>query len=316
MKLTSVCVIGGSGFLGQHVVRKLAAREIFARVPTRRREKAKELILLPTVDVINADVHDPKTLSRLLAPVDAVINLVGVLHTSGAETFERNHVELPRKIVATCREHGIKRLLHVSALKAALDAPSEYLRSKAEGESQIKSGHATGMQTTIFRPSVMFGREDRFLNLFASLAEIAPVLPLGCPRARFQPIYVEDVAQAIVSSLTDVRTFSQAYNLCGPKMYTLRELVELVCDTLGLHRKVIGLGPSLSMLQAAVLEHLPGKLMTRDNVRSMQVDNVCDGPFPEVFPFVPTRVEAVIPTYLAGVTPRTRYNWFRFRARR
>jgi len=316
MKIGSVCVIGGSGFLGQHVVRKLAAREIFARVPTRRREKAKELILLPTVDVVNADVHDPKTLSRLIAPVDAVINLVGVLHQSGSATFERNHVELPRKIVASCREHGIKRLLHVSSLKAALDAPSEYLRSKAEGESQIKSAQATGLQTTIFRPSTIFGREDRFLNLFATLAELAPVLPLGCPQARFQPIYAEDVAEAIVSALTDVRTFGHAYNLCGPKVYTLRELVELVCDTLGLRRKVLGLGPSLSMLQAAVLEHLPGKLMTRDNVRSMQVDNVCDGPFSDVFPFVPTRLEAVVPTYLAGVTPRTRYNWFRFRARR
>jgi len=220
------------------------------------------------------------------------------------------------KHIRRCDVDLIKRLLHVSSLKAALDAPSEYLRSKAEGESQIKSAQATGLQTTIFRPSTIFGREDRFLNLFATLAELAPVLPLGCPQARFQPIYAEDVAEAIVSALTDVRTFGHAYNLCGPKVYTLRELVELVCDTLGLRRKVLGLGPSLSMLQAAVLEHLPGKLMTRDNVRSMQVDNVCDGPFPDVFPFVPTRLEAVVPTYLAGVTPRTRYNWFRFRARR
>jgi NADH dehydrogenase len=316
MEIASVCVIGGSGFLGRHVVSRLAAREIHVSVPTRRREKAKELILLPSVDVINADVHDPRTLARLIQPVDAVINLVGILHESGAQSFERNHVELPRKIVASCREHGIRRLLHVSALKAALDAPSAYLRSKAEGEGQIKSAQATGMQTTVFRPSVMFGREDHFLNLFATLVRLSPVLPLGCPQARFQPVFVEDVANAIVHSLGDAHTFAQAYNLCGPRAYTLRELVEFVCHTLGVRRKIFGLNPTLSMLQAGVLEHLPGKLMTRDNVRSMQVDNTCAGAFPEVFGFSPTRLEAVVPTYLAGVTPRSRYNWFRFRARR
>lgn len=316
MKISSVCVIGGSGLLGRHVVQQLAAEKIFVRVPTRRRERAKELILLPTVDVVNADVHDPRTLARLLAPVDAVINLVGVLHEQRGNGFERNHVELPRKIVAACRDHGIKRLLHVSALKAAHDAPSLYLRSKAEGEGQIRSAQAVGMQTTVFRPSVIYGREDRFLNVFASLARVAPVIPLGCPNARFQPIHVEDVARAIVRSLTDPRTFGQTYNLCGPRAYTLRQLVELVCSTIGVERRVIGLGPGLSRLQAQVLEHLPGRLMTTDNVDSMRVDNTCDGPFPAIFGFVPSPLEAVIPTYLAGVTPRTRYYWFRFRARR
>jgi uncharacterized protein YbjT (DUF2867 family) len=316
MKVDSVCVIGGSGFLGRHVVRRLAAQEIFVRVPTRRREKAKQLILLPTVDVVNADVHDPRTLARLIAPVDAVINLVGILHETGRETFERNHVELPRKIVAACREHGIKRLLHVSALKAALDAPSAYLRSKAEGEGQIRSAQATGLQTSVLRPSVSYGRDDHFLNFFATLARVAPVLPLACPSARFQPVFVEDVARAIVQSLGDARTFGQTFNVCGPRAYTLRELVDFVCRTLGLQRKVIGLSPSLSMLEAIVLEHLPGKLMTRDNIYSMRLSNTCEGAFPDVFGFVPTPLEAVVPTYLAGVTPRTRYYRFRFRARR
>jgi uncharacterized protein YbjT (DUF2867 family) len=316
MKIGSVCVIGGSGFLGQHVVHRLAAQEIFVRIPTRRREKAKELILLPTIDVVNADVHDPRALARLVAPVDAVINLVGILHETGRETFERNHVELPRKIVAACREHGIKRLVHVSALKASLDAPSAYLRSKAEGEGQIRSAQATGLQTSVFRPSVIYGRDDHFLNFFAKLARVAPVLPLACPSARFQPIFVEDVARAIVQSLGDARTFGQTFNVCGPRAYTLRELVDFVCRTLGLQRKVIGLSPSLSMLEAVVLEHLPGKLMTRDNIYSMRLSNTCESGFPDVFGFVPTPLEAVVPTYLAGVTPRTRYYRFRFRARR
>src|SRR4051794_21508703 len=224
MKIASVCVIGGTGFLGRHVVRQLAAQEIFARVPMRRRERAKELILLPTVDVVNADVHDPRTLARLIAPVDAVINLVGVLHDSRGESFERNHVELPRRIVAACREHGVKRLLHVSALKAALDAPSAYLRSKAEGEGQIRSAQATGLQTSVFRPSVVYGRGDRFLNLFAKLSRLLPVVPLAYADARFQPIFVEDVANAITRSLGDAHTFGQTFNLCGPRVYSLREL--------------------------------------------------------------------------------------------
>jgi NADH dehydrogenase len=316
MKIETVCVIGGSGFVGRHVVQRLAADEVFVRVPTRRRERAKELILLPTVDVVNADVHDPRVLSRLIAPADAVVNLVGILHETGGETFERNHVELPRKIVAACREHGVKRLLHVSALKASLDAPSAYLRSKAEGESQIRSAQATGLQTTVFRPSVVYGRGDHFLNLFATLARLLPVLPLASPDARFQPIFVEDVARAITQSLKDPHAFGQTFNLCGPRVYALRELVAYVCRTLGLHRKIIGLPASLSMLQALALEHLPGKLMTRDNVYSMRVDNTCDAGFPEVFGFQPTPLEAVVPTYVAGVTPRLRYNWFRFRARR
>lgn len=316
MQLRSVCVIGGSGFLGRHVVRRLAAQEIFVRVPTRRRERAKELILLPTVDVLNADVHDPRTLERLIAPVDAVISLVGILHESGRETFQRNHVDLPRKIVDACRETGVNRLVHVSALKAALDAPSAYLRSKAEGESQIHAARATGIHTTIFRPSVIFGREDRFLNLFAQLARLLPVIVLASPGARFQPVFVDDVARALTASLSDPYSFGQSYDLCGPKVYTLRELVETVCRTMGVRRPIIGLNEWLSLLQAGILERLPGTLMTRDNIGSMRVDNVCSSAMPERFGFSPTPLEAVVPEYLAGVTPRTRYRRFRFRARR
>jgi NADH dehydrogenase len=316
MQIRSVCVIGGSGFLGRHVVRRLAAEDIFVRVPTRRRERAKNLILLPSVDVINADVHDARTLERLIAPVDAVINMVGILAESGKETFQRNHVDLPRKIVDACRETGVKRLLHVSSLKAALDAPSAYLRSKAEGASQIHAARATGIQSTILRPSVVFGREDRFLNLFATLARLLPVIALASPNARFQPIHVEDVARKLTDCLTDPYSYGQSYDLCGPRVYTLRELVEIVCRTIGVHRPIIGLNGTLSLLQAGVLERLPGKLMTRDNIYSMRIDSVCDCDPAERLGFAPTPLEAVIPEYLAGVTPRTRYRWFRFRARR
>jgi NADH dehydrogenase len=312
MLIRNVLVIGGTGFVGRHVVRQLAAEGRQVRVPTRNRERAKELILLPTVDVVQADVHDQAALEQLLAGVDAVINLVGILHGD----FEQAHVELPRRIVQACGKAGVGRLVHLSALKAEPAAPSAYLRSKAQGEVQVRHGQSQALQTTILRPSVIFGREDRFLNLFAQLARKLPVLALASPQARFQPIHVLDVARAIALALADPRCFGQTYPLCGPNVYTLRQLVEYVVHALGLRRAVVGLGPSLSMLQAALLERLPGQLMTRDNVRSMRVDNVCGCPFPEVFGFAPTPLEAVAPLYIAGVTPRSRYRWFRFRARR
>jgi len=311
MIIRSVLVIGGSGFIGRHVVRQLAARGLQVRVPTRRRDRAKQLILLPTVDVVQADVHEDKTLHQLVASCDALVNLVGILHGD----FERAHVDLPRRIVAACDKHGVRRLVHVSALKASADAPSAYLRSKSEGENVIRLARAR-IDATIFRPSVVFGPDDRFLNLFATLARRLPVLALASPHARFQPVYVNDLARAIALSLDDTRTFGQAYELCGPRVYTLRELVDYVMRTLGLARPVVELGPALSMLQATVLEHLPGRLMTRDNLLSMQLDNVCDGAFPALFGIQPTALESVAPMYIGGVTPRSRYRWFRYRARR
>ncbi len=312
MLIRNVLVIGGSGFLGRHVVRRLTAEGMQTRVPTRNRERAKELILLPTVDVVKANVHDEATLERLTASADAVINLVGILHGD----FQRAHVALPRKILAACRKNGVPRFVHVSALKASAEAPSAYLRSKAEGEKLVQAAQTDAFATTVLRPSVVFGREDRFLNLFAQLARALPLIVLASPHARFQPVHVDDVARAIVGALTNPLTFGQSYDLCGPRVYTLRQLVEYVVRSAGLRRPVIGLGPSLSMLQAAVLEHLPGKLMTRDNVLSMRLDNVCDHPFPEVFGFAPTPLEAIVPLYISGATPRARYRWFRFRARR
>ncbi len=315
MKIKTVCVIGGSGFVGSHIVRQLAARGINVRVPTRRRERAKALIVLPTVDVVNADVHDPATLQRMVAGADAVISLVGILHQNRAGDFVRAHTELPRKIVNACRDRGVRRLLHVSALKAAHDAPSEYLRSKAGGEQQIRVAQASGIHTTIFRPSVIFGREDRFLNLFARLARLLPVIMLASPNARFQPVHVEDVARAVVESLELARTYDQNYDLCGPTVYTLQELVEYVCRLMQTVRPILPLNDEMSRVLARMMEWLPVRLMSHDNYLSMKVDNVCDCAFPEVFGFESSPLEAIVPLYLLDSTPRARYRWLRFNAR-
>ena len=272
--------------------------------------------MLPTVDVVNADVHDPATLNRLVGGTDAVISLAGILHAGRAGEFARVHTELPRKIVDACRERGVRRLLHVSALKAAHDAPSEYLRSKAGGEQQIRVAHASAMRTTIFRPSVIFGREDRFLNLFARLAHVLPVIALACPKARFQPVYVEDVARAMVESLELSRTYDQSFDLCGPAVYTLQELMEYVCTLLQIERPILPLNDEMSYLQAWLMEWLPVRLMSRDNYLSMKVDSVCDCAFPDVLGFRPSPLEAIVPLYLAENTPRSRYRKFRLRAGR
>src|SRR6185437_16444308 len=219
MKINNVCIIGGSGFVGKHIANLLTTQEISLRIPTRHRERAKELLVLPTVDVVEANVHDDAALDRLLTGMDAVINLVGILHGD----FRSAHVELPRKIVAACNRNGIARLLHMSALNAGVDRPSAYLRSEGEGERIVM---ASGLMTTIFRPSVIFGPGDSSLNLFAKLARWLLVLPLASPDAKFQPVFVENVAHAFAASLTSPNTFGQSYDLCGPKCYSLRQLVE------------------------------------------------------------------------------------------
>jgi uncharacterized protein YbjT (DUF2867 family) len=245
------------------------------------------------VDVVEADINAPGVLDRVAKNCDAVINLVGILH---GPDFERAHVELPRAIVAACRANGVPRLLHVSALGAAPDAPSEYLRSKARGE-EVMLG-AAGLGVTVFRPSVLFGPEDRFLNTFARLARYLPVLALACPQARFQPVYVGDVARTMAKALDEREAHGKRYELCGPHEYTLKALVEYACAVTGRHRLVIGLPPSLSYLQARLLEWSPGPLMTRDNYRSMQVPNVCAPGCTLPFGLAPTTLEAVAPAYL------------------
>ena len=323
MKLENVLVTGGSGFIGRHVVSALSAQGFKVTVPSRRRERAKHLILLPTVDVVQADIGEPGVLERLCRGKQAVINLVGILHSRSGRRDERGpndygpdfariHVELPQAIVAACRSEGVRRLLHLSALGASGAAPSEYLRSKAIGEQAVLA--ADDLDVTVFRPCVVFGPEDRFLNQFARLSRFLPLVAVPCPQARFQPVYVGDVARALLHAIVNLDTHGKAFELCGPQQYSLIELVETVLRMTGRKRLVLRLSDRLSYLQAAVMERLPGKLMTRDNYRSMQVASVCTGEFP--FGLQPQALEGLAPTWLAPSGARERYPQLRWRAGR
>jgi len=325
MKIEKVLVLGGSGFVGRHLVAGLARRSIRVTVPTRRRERAKHLLPLPTVDVVQADIFAPSAIERFAEGAQVVVNLIGILHGRRGRADERGpnqygpdfarvHVELPQAIVAACRAQGVARLLHMSALGAAPDAPSEYLRSKGIGEQAVLAADDVG--ATVFRPSVIFGPEDSFLNQFASLSRFLPVLAVPCPRARFQPVYVGDVVSAMLAAMGDPKSRGRSYALCGPHTYALEDIVRYVCAVKGRRRLVFGLPDGLSYLQARLMELLPGRtLMSRDNVRSMQVPSTSDEPFP--FGIQPQALEGIAPLYLApGASPRERYPQLRWRAHR
>ncbi len=344
MNFERICVLGGSGFVGTALVSELAARGLSVRVLTRHREQAKALILLPTAEVIETDIHDERDLARQFMGCDAVINLVGILHESvkgrvdrpeaRCGDFHQVHVELPRKVIGACAQAGVSRLLHMSALGADPTSRSAYQRSKGIAEALVREagllasaepgtlngGKLTarrGMQITIFRPSVIFGPGDSFMNLFAKLLRLLPVIPLASPHAQFQPVYVNDVACAFADSVGNLETFGQTYDLCGPKVYTLLELMQFLAHTLGLHRKLIPLSDRLSYWNAWLLEMKPGaKIMTRDNYYAMQSPNACDGSHPAPPHWQPAALEAVAPAWLQDKSQRGRYQAFRHQAHR
>jgi len=311
----NITVLGGAGFVGSCLVAKLDEAGYKVKVISRRRDAAKHLILLPNIQVQECDVMDNHAFKEVLKGSDAVINLIGILHEGGNNTFEKVHHQLPRRAAQYCEELGINRLLHMSALHANNHAPSQYLRTKASGEAAINE-FSKKLAITIFKPSVIFGRGDHFLNLFAHLVKFLPIIFLAKPEAKFQPIWVEDVAQCFVNALESTATYGKSYELGGPNVYTLRELVQKVMDVLGKQRPIIGLNDTLSMAQAFAMELMPIKLMSRDNVRSMQVDSVCSVPIASELDVVPTSLDVVAPEYLLNSGPRSTYDGFRSAAGR
>ena len=300
-----VLLIGGSGFIGSRIAARLCALNRRVVVPTRRSERGRDLQPLPTVEIVEADVHDDAQLRRLMLGVDAVINLVGILHgrtgSPWGPEFEAAHVRLPARIVSACADAGVRRLLHMSALGVQAGGeqslPSMYLRSKAAGEQTVREARA--LDWTIFRPSVVFGPHDAFLNLFAGLQTWLPLMALARAHARFQPVFVGDVAQAFANALDARSTFGGCYELAGPEVFTLRELVALAGQYSGHRRPILALPDALGRLQAAALEFAPGPtLMSRDNFDSMAIDNVASGPIAPELGLTPTPLAAIAPAYL------------------
>ncbi len=315
MHTKEVGVLGGSGFVGSAIVTKLAAAGYQVKVLTRRRESAKHLILLPNVEVFECNVLDYKALNNALRGVDIVINLLGILHQSRRNNFNIVHQQLPTQLAKICADLTISRLLHMSSLGASKSAPSQYLRSKATGEESLNAVRDQ-LNITIFKPSIIFGRGDRFINLFASLIKFSPFIPLAKPDAKFQPIWVEDVASCFLSAIENTETFGKTYELAGPTVYSFHDLLQAIMNTLQTNRPIVGLSDGLSNAQAFMMELLPIKLMSRDNVRSMEIDSVSTAPFPAVFDLTPTALETIIPQYLTNQTPRGDYDRFRRSAAR
>jgi len=312
MKIKQICILGGGGFVGSHLAAQLAKTGVSILIPGRRRFDLRHLDVLPTVTTVEADIHEPAQLERLFQGCDAVINLVGILHGSAAE-FEQVHAELPAKIIAACRATGVRRLLHMSALGAASDSTSLYQQSKARGEAAVLA--ASDLHPTVFRPSVIFGPDDRFLNLFAKLLTLTPILPLAGAGARLQPVHINDVARAFTLSLDDPETWGQAYNLCGDTPYTLQELVRLTATARGLKRFILPLGEAASYAMATAMEFMPGpKMMTRDNCRALRSDNLCPEGYPARFGR-PASLAANL-DYLRNEDSRSIYATYRIHARR
>ena len=273
-----ILLIGGNGFVGRVIAAQLQLAGYSVLIPTGHLAAARELRMLPKVHVEEADIHEFDELQNLcgrIKPNGAVINLVGVLHDKPAQpygrVFKAAHVELPKNIITAMQLHGLKRYLHMSALGADSQGPSMYQRSKGDGEAAVK---ASNLDWTIFRPSVIFGAQDQFINLFSKLTKLFPAMPLANHQAQFQPVSVDDVATAFVKSLSMPQTIHQAYDLVGPTVYTMKEIVEFAARKANTSCAIIPVPAFVGYLQALAFEFLPGPtLMSRDNIASMQLPN-------------------------------------------
>lgn len=310
-----IVLIGASGFFGGHLLRALTADQHQCVVLTRDAVRRSSLNMLHGVTLVQADVYDPVVLVEKFTGADAVVSMAGILNESGGggKGFHKVHVELVETIVKACREAGVKRLLHLSALNAGKGS-SHYLKSKGEAEELLRS--VDDINITIFQPSVIFGRGDEFFNKFAAMLSLVPVLPLACPKARLQPVFAGDVAAVMVASLEDPMTWGKSYELGGPQIFTLKELVQWTAKTRGQRRLIIGLPGPLSATMAMIMNLVPGGPLSWDNYLSLKTDNISSRDDFSYFHIEPRSIDVVVPYYLNGSGRQRRLQAYRSHLRR
>lgn len=316
MKLKhKITILGGTGFVGQHLCNALAQYPCEVQVLTRNPARYRELSVLPNVKLKAVNIFNPDALTHALHGCDTVINLVGILNTGGKNTFQKVHVELIKNLLHACQQQQqVQRLLHISALNASAEAPSEYLRTKCQAEQYIQVANTLNFHSTIFQPSVIFGPGDHFFNLFAKLIKYSPgIMLLPCADSLHAPVYVEDVVQAMLLSIDDKQTYGRIYPLSGPEIFSLKELVKITAYALEKKCYVIGLGPPLSKLAASILQYLPGKPLTPDNYLSSTLPSIAKESFPTIFDIEPLSVHNVLPSYLGKEALLDAYAPFRKR---
>lgn len=301
-----VTVFGGSGFLGRHVVRALLKRGWRVRAAVRRPDLAghlQPLGMVGWVQPIQANLRYRWSVDRAVEGADAVVNLVAVMNNSGRQTVDVVNVFGARAVAEAARAAGLDRIVHVSAIGADPESDSAYGRSKAEAEAAV---YETLPQSVVMRPSIIFGPEDHFFNRFAGMARMSPFLPLiGGGKTRFQPVFAGDVAQAIVDSIEGKARPATTYELGGPEIHTFRECMEIMLETIGRRRVLLPMPWGVASVLGTVLQYLPGKMLTPDQVRLLRVDNVVSAAAIEekrtikAFGIEPTTIEAVLPSYLS-----------------
>ncbi|MFA6036511.1 MAG: complex I NDUFA9 subunit family protein [Legionellales bacterium] len=301
--MKNIVILGGTGFVGRHLCAALVRQGYTVRVLSRNPEKNKDMTVLPTLTIRKVDVNQQNELNAVCKNADVVINLIGILNEHGSNNgsgFRKAHVVLAQKVIQACMHNEVPRLLHMSALNAdSTKGSSHYLRTKGEAESYVHKHALSDIHVTSFRPSVIFGPGDSFLNRFSRLLNIAPgFLLLPVADSLYAPIYVNDVVTAMINSIKNTKTYGERYDLCGPKVYTLKQLVTYVAQLKHSNCKIIGLSLGLSKVMATMMEFLPGKPFSRDNYLSSRMPSVCSSSFPEVLNITPVTLESIAPTYI------------------
>ncbi|MEC8996488.1 MAG: complex I NDUFA9 subunit family protein [Pseudomonadota bacterium] len=312
LDLNNITMLGGTGFIGSRLVFELSKFSNNITILTRSREKNKKLLVIPNIKIVEADINDDIALREYTKDSDLVINTVGILNElDSINSFENLHVNLVKKISNVIKYHKIKRMIHIGSLNSMNSNTSNYMKSKAEAEKYLLEITSNFCNVTIVKPSVVFGENDTFFNRFAKILKYSPIFPLACPYSKFAPIYVGDLTKIIIESINAKKTYNQAIDITGPKIYTFHELIKLTLEFMKIKRFVIPLPDFLSRIQAYIFERLPGKIFTIDNYHSLQVDSVSDTGIKGT-----TFIEQVVPTYLNSSLSETEINEWRKRSGR